>query len=365
MKIVQIISNLGNGGAEKFTIELSNELAKSNEVTLVTFKNITNEMIFPRLLSENVKLIELSKKSGFSFTLYFRLLKILRSEKPKVVHFHLDATFKYVFLLSYFFSKIHFIYTIHTKPIPSNISIFSKISPKIFHRKNVYFVCISQSIQREFGIMFPQLTFHCIENGILRMQKTDFFESVQLEVDALKKNDDTKVLVAVGKIDAIKNHLLLLKAMQKLRTENVIALVIGEFLDTDKEYHKQIEKNKTENVYFLSKRKNVIDYLLQSNAFAMTSVFEGLPISALEAMSVGLPIITTPCGGMIDLIENNVSGWISEDFSEGEFTKIIKNFLSSPTEKVENISKNNKLAYDERYTMKKCAENYYKLYKNA
>ncbi len=365
MKIVQIISGLANGGAEKFTIELSNELGKNNEVTLITFRDIDEQMIFPKWINENVQVLELGKKSGFSVKLYYQLFKILKKINPEVVHFHLDATFKYVFLMAFIFTKAQFIFTIHSKPIPSNISIFKKINKIIPTKKNVKYVCISKNIFYKFKEMFPKTTFYCIENGVTKLIPTENLLKVQKEINNFKNNKETKILVSVGRLDKFKNHILLQRTLNNFPYENVKAIVIGEDPNNDVLYSEELKKNTTPIVQFIGKKENVADYLFCADAFVLTSLFEGLPISALEALSAGLPILTTPCDGMIDLIQNDINGFISKDFSEGEFTRIVKNFISSPIQKLKNIAENNTIVYNEKYTMKICAEKYYELYKNT
>lgn len=361
MKIVQIISNLGNGGAEKFTIELSNELSKNNSVSLVSFRKVNNGMIFPKLLDKNVTLIELAKKQGFSLKIYFQLLKILYREKPNVVHFHLDSTFKYVFPFVFLLQKTNFVYTIHCNIMESNRKIFAFLNKYFSFHKRVKYVCISSSIFEEFSQTFPAITFKMIENG-LQIYNTKEKAENPISDKFQKSVLYNKVLIAVGRISLQKNYVLLLESISHF--PNVKVNIIADLETADKEYYKKLLHIQPNNVEFIGKSDKVIELMKLSDAFIMSSSFEGLPISALEAMSVGLPILTTPCGGMVDLVENNANGFISEDFSQEKFIHTINTFLSSTQEIIEKIRKNNINTFAQHYTMKTCAEKYVQLYFN-
>ena len=86
MKIIQVISSLGNGGAEKFVVELSNEMSLSYQVLLICIKDIEEWMYPPRYLSKRVSLIALGKKTGYDLKVLYKLFKLLRKQKPNITY---------------------------------------------------------------------------------------------------------------------------------------------------------------------------------------------------------------------------------------------------------------------------------------
>lgn len=76
-----------------------------------------------------------------------------------------------------------------------------------------------------------------------------------------------------------------------------------------KEINNLMLEKKLKNVFLLGKKKNVFKYLYSSDIYLSTSLYEGLPISILEAMSVGLPVIASNVMGNCDTIENGKSGY--------------------------------------------------------
>ena len=79
-----------------------------------------------------------------------------------------------------------------------------------------------------------------------------------------------------------------------------------------KEIKSFISKLKISNVFLIGEKKSVFEYLYSSDIYLSTSLYEGLPISILEAMSIGLPIVASNVIGNCDTIENGKSGFLYE-----------------------------------------------------
>ena len=92
-RIVHVIPQLGTGGAEKFTVDLCNQMALSHEVHLIvlnSFENGTNNF-FKNSISKNVHLYNLKKQTGFKISCVFALFILLYKIRPEVVNTHLNA----------------------------------------------------------------------------------------------------------------------------------------------------------------------------------------------------------------------------------------------------------------------------------
>ncbi|MGL4228610.1 MAG: glycosyltransferase, partial [Tannerellaceae bacterium] len=89
------------------------------------------------------------------------------------------------------------------------------------------------------------------------------------------------------------------------------------------------EEDLSDTIDFFGFMKNPTKILKTSKLLIMTSRFEGTPMVALEAMCLGVPIVSTPTDGMVDLIENGINGFLSDndsDLAQGCLT-IIKDDL--------------------------------------
>ncbi|MEP6467604.1 MAG: glycosyltransferase family 4 protein [Parafilimonas sp.] len=122
--------------------------------------------------------------------------------------------------------------------------------------------------------------------------------------------------------------------------------------------------NKPNNVHFLGKVTNVSDYLLCTDAFVLTSTFEGLPISLLEALSAGAVPVCTPVGGIINIVAKNI-GFLSTDISIEAFSNALRSYLNADEATINNLKQNGKDLYNKEFSMKTCAAKYDALYHSA
>ena len=90
MKILQLTYSLGFGGGERFVVDLSNELSKDNEVILVQILSNNNKLNAHYLLdvSKRIKYENLESKKGLSLGVLWKVFKIVRKNKPDIVHAH-------------------------------------------------------------------------------------------------------------------------------------------------------------------------------------------------------------------------------------------------------------------------------------
>ncbi len=366
-KIVQMVPALGWGGAQVFCIQLCNELASrpGYEVTLISMYHHDTQKHLPlSMLNEKVKFISLGKKPGIDPGMFLKIYKTLKTIKPDVVHTHLHAGYYcfYSYLaLKYPYKKIHTLHNLAKEDAPPH---GRKMFKYFFKNHIIEAVTISEEVHKsaveEYGSCIKTL----IPNGSDEVKPTPAFNETAERINSLKTNADTKVLLNVARITKQKNQKLLLEVMKDLIGENVIAIVLGDYVADDKSIYDELMANKPGNVHFLGKVSNVSDYYLSADAFVLTSIFEGLPISLLEALSAGVVPVCTPVGGIINIVTKDI-GFLSEDVSKESFYKALKAYLNSDNAFIQTLKNNDKQLYFDEYSMQSCAAKYDRLYHTA
>ncbi len=362
MKIMQIISQLGNGGAEKLVMELSNELEKQNQVVLVSFREIREWMYFPKKLKTSIKLIELNKKEGFDVTTILKLMNVIRKEQPDVINIHLESTLKYTMMIMPFFRKTKFVYTIHSN-LEYSEKYFRKFS-KVWFFKNIQFICLSEEISDKFRESFPSLNFETINNGIANLEMTEKVLLVKEEIEKYKSDKNTFIMLYVGRLSYEKNIPLLLDVYSKIDEKNVKLLIIGKDSSEEQNNFKLVKNYKRNNLIYLGAKENVQDHMKYANALLLTSRYEGLPLVVLEALSLGLPIISTPVGSLVKIIENTKNGFVSDEISTTSVVKAIEALLALTDQEREEIKSNNRELFEQKYSIEHCANSYDICYQN-
>ena len=114
-------------------------------------------------------------------------------------------------------------------------------------------------------------------------------------------------------------------------------LVIGDWSFCEEA--NQLKKKAGERIHFLGTQTNVQDYLYCADAFCLSSVYEGLPISLLEALSCGCVPVCTPVGGIKDVVQNEVTGFLSDSVSEDDYYRAVNRFMESKDKIKEYLAK--------------------------
>jgi glycosyltransferase involved in cell wall biosynthesis len=365
MKILHVIPSLHGGGAEKFCIDLCNEMSKTHDVTICSLFDISENMFMAKAISSRVKVVTLNKKLGFDSSIFLKIFKLMRQEKYEIVNTHLRALI--YSLLGIFFTKSKFFHTVHNMANKETSDINMKLHKAFFKFLDVRPIAISsmvlKSIKAEYGNEYNIL----IENGVKKPSVTEKYSEVQKEVMSLKHNKSTKVILTIGRISAQKNHKMLIKVVNRLilEGENIILLLIGDDYENGKPLLSELKTIASKGIYFLGMKENVADYLLCADVFCLPSLYEGLPITLLESLALGIPSICTPAGGIVDVINDGENGWVSENFSEEAFYQTIKKYLASDEVTKLRVSSNAKQSYVNKYSIALTSKNYINLYTDA
>ena len=98
----------------------------------------------------------------------------------------------------------------------------------------------------------------------------------------------------------------------------------------------------TDYVHFLGYRTDVVDICSQSDVYVMPSRREGLPVASLEAMYCGLPLVTSNIRGLVDVMEEGVSGYMCNPDDEDAFASRIKKLRFDPELREKMADRNRK-----------------------
>lgn len=113
--------------------------------------------------------------------------------------------------------------------------------------------------------------------------------------------------------------------------------------------------------HILGERMNPLEYLKEADAFALSSEYEGMPISLIEALAVGAIPVCTPVGGIPNAIVDGKNGFLSHDASETAYYEALKRFLTTDNDILRQMSENARESFS-AYSMEECSKKYQQLY---
>lgn len=354
MRIIELIPNLQVGGAERFVVDLSNSLSKKgNDVILVTLYDKSPDHVFEKELS-NVRRIELHKSRGFDIRCLWDVLKLIRIERPDIVHVHGEAV-KYLILAVLMYKRTRYFATIHSDAKYDSGRGFGLLVRFILYKLQlVHPITISKASQDSFFDLF-RINPPLIENGCTKyFINNNSIPNFRSDVDYL--------FIHVASIQKVKNQIALVKAFEQLLNKGIKARLLFLGRIHDETIYADLKEHWSESIMYLGQLTNVRDYMFQADAFCLSSTVEGMPITVIEALSVGCPCLVTPAGGCVNLIRDGVNGFIAESYSAESFLELFERFISLST-RDRNIMRNSaKQSFDEHYSIDVTTDKYLSLF---
>ena len=366
MKILQVIPTLGSGGAERFVVDLSNELvANGHEVILCTLFDINKNSLdsfFLKELDSKIKIISLNKSLGFDIKVFYKLYQVIKKNKPDIIHSHL-AVLNYLLPSTILYGKKKFFHTLHNDASMLVENTFSRVNSNFMY-KNKFLtpICISDESLKSFEKLYgKQQNAKLIYNGRKLINKTKEYDETKIFFDTIKKDiENPLVFVNIGRVYEQKNHLCLVETFSELSKshQNIILIIIGE---GDKEMFQKLKEYESKNIYILGRKSNAIDYLSLSDVFILPSLYEGMPISLIEAMYNKCFAICSPVGGMINVINKN-NGYLLKGYSQQDIKEGILHYLKLSQAEKETIINNAYQDAIQKYSIEQCCNNYIKVF---
>ena len=208
--------------------------------------------------------------------------------------------------------------------------------------------------------------FWLIYNGI----NVEEFNS-SLKKDNIKQNYklplNKPIITCVANLRLVKGHNNLIKALLTVKKigKSFIALFIGEG-ELKADLCNSVKKlNLDDDILFLGCRspKEIVDLLLITDVFVLSSLREGLPTSIIEAMAAGCPVVATRVGGVPELVIDGVTGFLVNSGDAEELASKLILLLNNP-ELCAKMRTAGKLRAINKFSLPRMVSEYESLYKN-
>lgn len=297
---------------------------KSNNDKKTNLSSI--DVLAPLLSETNFKVISASHKKDIIIRLLHMLYTCFKHRK-KVDYVLIDTYSTLNFYYAFFVSqlcrilKLKYIPILHGGNLPERLKTSPTLSKVIFNNAHIN-VTPSIFMKRKFE-EFAVLNVINIPN------------SIELVKYPFKQRNYSKVkLLWVRSFSKIYNPLLAIRVLKMLKDNNLEAALcmVGPDGDGSLLEAKKLAKQLKVDVTFTGKlsKKEWISLSTDYNLFINTTNFDNMPVSVIEAMALGLPVISTNVGGMPFLIENDKEGVLIEPDSDESFVDAIKELYSAP-----------------------------------
>lgn len=337
MKIMFYINSLSHGGAERVMCNLANFFAsKGHDCTLVTsFKQEWEYECDKKVKRINLFETYLKGVLKRNYRLTKALRKTLKTDKPDVlISFMAEPNFRALFATI----------GLKTKTVISIRNDPNKEYPNFIFRflaKHLY--------KRADGVVFQTEDAKRWFPKSIQKKSTIIFNPVNQVFFETAFDGDRKNIVTTGRLVPQKNHELLIKAFSLIASqieENLYIYGEGELRTKLEGLVKKL--NLEDRVFLPGAVKDVANTIKSAKLFVLSSDYEGMPNALMEALTLGIPCISTdcPCGGSKMLIENGVNGILVSTNCEQELADKMLYILSN-YEKAKFMGENSKVRAEE------------------
>ena len=309
MKILQVMTELGFGGAERVVWDLSRTLTKQGHTVFLAVmkdlpeKNMKEDFqqigIYPDILKIN---------SFRDWKKIKKLRKLIRDYKPDIIHSHLMHP-NLITRIANFKTGIPLVNTVHISERRSGQKLFFLLD-SLTHPLCSCCTAVSDASARfhEKAVHLKENTIRTIRNGVdPAVIRTP--EELENARDRWQVRMCSKILGAIGRLDPQKGFDRLLRVLSSLEQhvplgETWGVVILGEGNER-KNLEAQLEQCSHRNlvVRFPGFEKDAASYAQAFDAFVMPSRYEGYGLVLAEALSLGLPCIYAPVDSLPELAE--------------------------------------------------------------
>ena len=344
-RLLILISNLSVGGAQKMVCELVDKLDKKRYQPIIFCLSKKSGTYIEEALEKIAEVEYFGMEGKVKFKSLMNLIKRITAVKPDVIHAHMGGV-----LYAIFWSLLHnkkIAATIHTRP-----DCFYERNKKLLNiaikLKKIILVAVSKKNYIACKQFFDDDICMFINNGIA--------------IDSFcKKEHEQFTFINVATHNQNKNQSMILRCFKRFSDiyDDSRLLLLG-----DGPEHKNLialaEKlGISDRVEFAGSVHNTEDYYAVSDVYLQSSHSEAMPLSILEALATGLPILSTDVGGIKDVVKEN--GILVSDNDEEAFFEGMKTLYEANEEAKKKMSEIS-LSIVKEYSSEKMALEYMDFY---
>lgn len=333
---------MGQGGAEKVLLDVVVELNKQQYIKSSVISFSDEIVLLPEFEKNAIDVMVLNRKKSF-LNFYKMIVEIstyVKKREIDIIHAHMSHAMIVAFILKIRFPKLKIVFTPHSVNLGSRLmeSLIFLLRP--FREIDILF---SENMKQWFN----KDKYQVIPNGI-RIE--DF--------NAASEKFEKFTFIAVGNIKEAKNYPFLIDCANELRKSiDFQLLIIGEGKDKALLEKQVNDLNLEKYVVIKGSQSNVVELLSKSHCLVVPSLWEGMPLSILEAGASRLPVITTPVGAIPSIVDDS-NGYLVEEDTFCETMQYVYSHYAESVIKAEKLQKK----IIENYSIKSIAKKHGKLY---
>ncbi len=308
-RILHILPSLQMGGAERMATHLVRHLDREFfEVAVVSLYDPANSDLEKMLEDSDIRVFHLSKSLGFDWRMFAGIDSIVQQFRPHLVHTHLSVL-RYALPAMLFRGVPGKIHTVHTLA-EKEVDAVGKLVQRLAFRNGVIPIAIADVVADSLRRLYGRENAVVVPNGIpINQYRSPSQDRLTWRAELGILADET-VFACIANLSVPKNHRIIIEGLGRLAASKSTArlLLIGEGVMRGELEAQATSLGIRDRVTFMGRRTDIPEILNASDVVVLASNWEGCPLSILEAMAAGKPVIATAVGGVPELVIDGVTG---------------------------------------------------------
>src|SRR4051794_15156164 len=314
VRVLQVIDQLGEAGAEQLLYTFSTRMDRARfEMHVCGLRRWPRPKIAPDLRAQGYPVLELNQQNAYALPILLTLADYIRREKIDIIHTHLLAG-DIMGRMAGFLTRRPVVSTIHNGRVdldkdPIHQQWLERWTARLWCRR---LTVVSTLLRDEVADWFklPHSRVLAIPNGIdtARFRPPPGFDGAALRREIT--GGDYRLVVNVARLTPQKAQRHLVEAAARVveGRPDVRFAVVGDGPLRGEVEALAAERGLGDRFIVTGIRTDIPQVLAASDLFVLSSDWEGMPLSLLEAMAAGCPVVTTHVGGVAEVLKDGVTG---------------------------------------------------------
>lgn len=334
-KVLLFVDNPVFGGVEQAVIQLIEGLGQSVwQPVLVHHPAEGLQPLIEKIDKLKIKRIETPKMplGTLGIKAMVPFLKILRSERPAVFHAHLSWPLACKWgVLAAILAQVPALVVTEGLFLDVPYTRIAHIQQRLISTRVGKYITVSCSIADKMKDTFqiPEQKIRVIHNAV---EPAAFdHPSLPRGITEIKQGTTRPLILSVARLEEQKGHCDLINAAVEI--PEAIFVLLGDGTERSALEEQSRKLGLAERIIFLGYRDDVPNWLSACDVFVLPSLYEGLPISILEAMAAGKPVIATEIPGNDEAVIHGVTGYLVPPHNPAALAAAIRSMLADPAER--------------------------------
>ncbi len=312
--VCQLLHSLTVGGAEVLAARLGRFLRERYRFIFVCLDDLGP--LGEELQADGFPVRTLDRGDGIDWSCARRLSRLLKDESVDLVHAHQYTPFVYAALARLPFGRKPIVFTEHGRFHPDTPSRKRAVFNNVVLSRRDRIAAVGESVREALVTNegLPRRRIEVVYNGIdLTPFETESASSSSEVRREFGLTDQTFLTGQVARLDSIKDHPTAVRTIAKLveAGEDVHLLIVGEGPHRPAIEAEIARTGMEKHVTLAGLRRDVPRLLDAVDALMLTSVSEGIPLTIIEAMAAGRPVVCTDVGGLSEVVTAGETGFLA------------------------------------------------------